>query len=136
MCLPAIIQFALLTAILSPVMKGAEPEAKPLLRPRPLPGSQTVAEETGQTFFRSPFAQTNAGAPTDSVPAKATVGAHIGLIRRGGGSALVGRTDPPPSPQTAQTRGGDLPALAPGKVRVIGKFTTVEAPPAQSFDSK
>ena len=41
------------------------------------------------------------------------------------------------SPQVRRPRGhADLPALAPGKVRVIGKLTTVETTPAQSFDSK
>lgn len=136
MCHRAIIQFAFLSTILSPVINGVEPEAKPLLRPRPLPGSQTPTEETGQTFFSTPFAQPNAGGRTNSVPAKATPVAHIGLIQRGRSPALVGRTDLPPSPQTAPPRSGDLPALAPGKVRVISKYSTTDAIPVQSVDSK
>ncbi|MEI6871367.1 MAG: hypothetical protein WCL08_03705 [Verrucomicrobiota bacterium] len=126
---PAIIPVLLLALTLSPFTHGAEPDAKTALRPRPLPGAQTPAPAAEQTIFRSPFSTADK-APDSTKPLAPQV-THIGSIYRNRGPDRPMVATPPPALQIPQPKGGELPPLRPGQVRVITPLTTVDSSAAR-----
>ena len=121
---PALIPVLLLALTLSPFTHGAEADPKPGLRPRPLPSAQTPAPAGEQTIFRSPFA--TADRPPDSTAPQAPQIAQIGFIYRARGPQRPIVATPPPTLQIPHPKGGELPPLRPGQVRVIAPITALD----------